>query len=54
MSYLLPAVCRRVHVLFTSSCLWEGSCLIYFQLFVGVFMSYLLPAVCKRQTTGSK
>ena len=27
-SSLPPVVCRRVHV-FTSSCLWEGSCLIY-------------------------
>ena len=29
MSYLPPVVCGRAHVLFTSSCLWEGSCLIY-------------------------
>ena len=48
MSYLLPAVCRRAHVLFTSSCLQKGSCLIYIQLFVRGFMSYLLPAVCRR------
>ena len=60
-SSLLPVVCRKVHVLFTlcvfvrlvftSSCLQEGSCLIYvicvcsvclyFQLFVGELMSYL-------------
>ena len=59
-SSLLPVVCRRAHVLFTlfvfvrfvfTSCLQEGSCLIYvicvclvclyFQLFVGRFMSYL-------------
>ena len=60
-SSLPPVVCRRVHVLFmlfvfvwfvfTSSCLQEGSCLIYvscvclvrlyLQLFVGGFMSYL-------------
>ena len=60
-SSLSPVVCRRVHVLFTllvclwfvftSSCLQEGSCLIYvisvcllclyLQLFVGGFMSYL-------------
>ena len=60
-SSLPPVVCRRAHVLFTllvfvwfvftSSCLQEGSCLIYvicvclvrlyLQLFVGVLMSYL-------------
>ena len=60
-SSLPPVVCRKVHVLFTlcvfvllvftSSCLKEGSCLIYvicvcsvclyFQLFVGGLMSYL-------------
>jgi hypothetical protein len=60
-SSLPPVVCRKVHVLFTlsvfvwfvftSSCLKEGSCLIYvicvcsvrlyLQLFVGRFMSYL-------------
>ena len=60
-SSLPPAVCRRVRVLFTlyvfvrflftSSCLLEGSCLIYaicvcsvrlyLQLFVGGFVSYL-------------
>ena len=60
-SSLHPVVCRRVRVLFmlvvfvwfvfTSSCLQEGSCLIYvscvclvrlyLQLFVGGFMSYL-------------
>jgi hypothetical protein len=52
---LLSVVCRRAHVLFTlfvfvftSSCLYEGSCLIYviyvclyLQLFVGGHMSYL-------------
>ena len=27
--YLPPVVCRRDHVLFTSSCLQEGSCFIY-------------------------
>ena len=76
MSYLLylclslpPVVCRRAHVLFTlsvfvftSCCLQEGSCLIYFicvclylLLFVGGHMSYLLylclslpPVVCRR------
>jgi hypothetical protein len=41
MSYLPPVVCRRAHVLFTSSCLYEGSCLIYLQLFVGGLMSYI-------------
>jgi hypothetical protein len=46
MSYLPPVVCRRVHVLFTSSSLKEGSCLIYLQLFVGGFMSYLPLVVC--------
>ena len=66
---LPPVVCRRAHVLFTlfvfvftSSCLQEGSCLIYvicvclyLQLFVGGFMSYLRylclslpPVVCRR------
>ena len=60
-SSLPTVVCRRAHVLFTlyvfvwfvftSSCLLEGSCLIYvicvclvclyLQLFVGGFMSYL-------------
>ena len=66
---LPPVVCRRVHVLFTlfvfvfiSSCLQEGSCLIYvicvclyLQLFVGGLMSYLRylclslsPVVCRR------
>ena len=76
MSYLcylclsLPlVVCRRAHVLFmlcvfvfTSSCLWEGSYVIYvicvclyLQLFVGGLMSYLCylcsflpPVVCRR------
>ena len=48
MSYLPPVVCMRVHVLFTSSCMYEGSCLIYLQLFVGGFMSYLPPVVCRR------
>ena len=78
MSYLCylclslpPVVCRRAHVLFmlfvfvfTSSCLQEGSCLIYvicvclyLQLFVGGLMSYLCylclslpPVVCRRDT----
>ena len=66
---LPPVVCRRAHVLFTlfvfvftSSCLQEGSCLIYvicvclyLQLFVGGLMSYLRylclslpPVVCRR------
>jgi hypothetical protein len=66
---LCPVVCRRAHVLFTlfvfvfiSSCLYEGSCLIYvicvclyLQLFVGGLMSYLrylclslCPVVCRR------
>ena len=66
---LSPVVCRRAHVLFTlfvfvfiSSCLQEGSCLIYvicvclyLQLFVGGHMSYLRylclslsPVVCRR------
>ena len=57
-SSLPPVVCRRAHVLFMlfvfvfiSSCLYEGSCLIYVicvclvrlyrQLFVGGLMSYL-------------
>jgi hypothetical protein len=48
MFHLPPVVCRRVHVLFTSSCLWEGSCLIYLQLFVEGLISYLPPAVCER------
>ena len=47
MSYLPPVVCRGAHVLFTSLCLWECSCLIYLQLFVGVLMSYLPPFVCR-------
>jgi hypothetical protein len=38
-SSVSPVVCMRVHV-FTSSCLYEGSCL-YLQLFVGGFMSHL-------------
>jgi hypothetical protein len=66
---LPPVVCRSVHVLFTlfvlvftSSCLYEGSCFIYFiyvclylQLFVGGLMSYLcflclsLPPVVGRR-----
>jgi hypothetical protein len=29
MSYLSPVVCRRAHVLFISSCMYEGPCLIY-------------------------
>ena len=66
---LPPVVCRRAHILFTlfvfvftSSCLQEGSCLIYLicvclylPLFVGVLMSYLRylclslpPVVCRR------
>jgi hypothetical protein len=40
VSYLPTVVCGSAHVLFTSSCLWEGSCLIYLQLFVGVFMRH--------------
>ena len=48
MSYLPPVVCRRVHVLFTSSCLQEGSCLVYLQLFVGGLMSCLPAVVCRR------
>ena len=68
-SSLLPVVCRRAGVLFmlfmfvfTSSCLYEGSCFIYvicvclyLQLFVGGLMSYLCylcsslsPVVCRR------
>ena len=68
-SSLPPVVCRRAHVLFTlfvfvftSSCLQEGSCLIYvicvrlyLQLFVGGLVSYLRylcsslpPVVCRR------
>ena len=68
-SSLSPVVCMRAHVLFMlfvfvfiSSCLYEGSCLIYvicvrpyLQLFVGGLMSYLrnlcsslLPVVCRR------
>jgi hypothetical protein len=50
MSYLPPVVCRRAHVLctlfvfvFTSSCLKEGSCLIYV-----MFSSSLPPVVCRR------
>jgi hypothetical protein len=66
---LPPVVCRRAHVLFTlfmfvftASCLYESSCLIYLiyvrlyrQLFVGELMSYLPylclslpPVVCRR------
>ena len=41
MSYLSPVVCWRADVLFISSCLLEGWCLIYLQLFVGGLMSYL-------------
>jgi hypothetical protein len=48
MSYLPPFVCRSAHVLFTSSCLYEGSCLIYLPLFVGVLMSYLPSFACRR------
>jgi hypothetical protein len=54
-SSLPPVVCMRAHVLFmlfvfvfTSSCLYEGSCLmyvicvrLYLQLFVGGLLSYL-------------
>jgi hypothetical protein len=68
-SSLPPVVCRRADVLFmlfmfvfTSSCLYEGSCFIYvicvclyLQLFVGGLMSYLRylcsslpPVVCWR------
>jgi hypothetical protein len=68
-SSLPPVVCRRADVLFmlfmfvfTSSCLYEGSCLIYvicvslyLQLFVGGLMSYLCylcsslsPVVCMK------
>ena len=68
-SSLPPVVCRRARVLFTlfvfvftSSCLQEGSCLIYvicvrlyLQLFVGGLVSYLRylcsslpPVVCRR------
>jgi hypothetical protein len=68
-SSLPPVVCMRVHVLFmlfvlvfTSSCLYEGSCFIYviyvrpyLQLFVWRLMSYLCylclslsPVVCRR------
>jgi hypothetical protein len=68
-SSLPPVVCRRAHVffmlfvlVFISSCLYEGSCLIYviyvclyLQLFVGGRMSYLCflclslpPVVCRR------
>ena len=63
---LPPVVCGKAHVLFmlfvfvlfvfTSSCLWESSCLIYvicvcsvclyLQLFVGKLMSYLHCVVC--------
>jgi hypothetical protein len=66
---LPPVVCRSAHVLFmlfvfvfTSSCLYECSCLfyviyvcLYLQLFVGGLMSYLCylclslpPVVCRR------
>ena len=48
MSYLPLDVCRRDHVLFTSRCLQEGSCLIYLQMFVGGIMSYLPLDVCRR------
>ena len=48
MSYLPPVVCGRAHVLFTSSCLQECSCLIYLQLFVRGLMSYLPPVVRRR------
>jgi hypothetical protein len=60
MSYLPPFVCRSAHVLFTSLCLYEGSCLIYLQLFVGGLMSYLPPFVSRSahvlnlQTSGGK
>ena len=68
-SSLPPVVCRRAHVLFTlfmfvftASCLYESSCLIYLiyvrlyrQVFVGELMSYLAylcsslpPVVCRR------
>jgi hypothetical protein len=48
MSYLPPVVGKRAHVLFTSSCWWEGSCLLYLQLLVGGLMSYLPPVVGRR------
>ena len=48
MSYLPPVLSRRAHVLFTSSCFYEGSCLIYLQLFLGGLMSYLPLVVSRR------
>jgi hypothetical protein len=48
MSYLPAVVSRRAHVLSTSSCFYEGSCLIYLQLFLGALMAYLPPVVSTR------
>ena len=48
MSYLPAVVSRRAHVLSISSCFYEGSCLIYLQLFLGGLMSYLPPVVSRR------
>ena len=48
MSNLPLVVSRRAHVLYTCSCLLEGSCLIYLQLFLGGLMSYLPPVVSRR------
>ena len=48
MSYLPPVVSRSAHGLFTSSCFYAGSCLIYLQLFLGGLMSYLPPVVSRR------
>ena len=48
MSYLPPVVSRRAHVLFTSSCFYEGSCFIYLQLFLGGLMPYLPLVVSRR------
>jgi hypothetical protein len=44
MFFLPQVVSRRANVLFTSSCFYEGSCLIYLQLFLGGLMSYLPPS----------
>jgi hypothetical protein len=48
MSYLPPVVGKRAHVLFTSSCWWEGSCLLYLLLLVEGLMSSLLPVAGRR------
>ena len=48
MFFLPQVVSRRANVLFTSSCFYEGSCLIYLQLFLGGLMSYLPPVVSRR------